>query len=1763
MDLDADPELKLSYEDLRLRVVNDPVGQCLIVELLLRLFVLHILGAQPDAVAQPTGVKVAHENWFSDGVAASLTSLGCLCILQAARGELEASGRGSLHGHWELWALAATMQHAMEMFQDLPPTEKLRKLKLVATQWLNFFQRSHHSSVEHLPKIFGQDKAAEPMVVTKDMMHRCRMDGQVDAYAGYRPQNRALMTKTPVLDLPKKLPPDNIYEPSAPEHADNPEHTMNPEQSATQSDNTPVVKSVDAQQSHDPDVAVGTEVTPPPAPHPEPRAAKRPIRGQALTALPRYRRIRSLKKGSASNCEMSAQEWLVQFVNDAWQVQARAMLHVCGPSCWKYNKSGTKICRHHCYHIVTLQPDPHADAPADKELKIRRDGRPLNNQLFIMEDHSRGKRGRICPIVVCCFETMSAYVAAAGLRCNFDNQSLVYLPPASVLPLEWAPNIGDQPQYASMNRKAGDLEPKWLMPVEESATGAADAVAIDLDKMQELIQELERELQGAFQDAHNTGFYINEYTTKVHALGDKLFEGMQRIVNKITAEEAASCTETTTRQRNKARTHAVLKKLVFLLNTMQVKSGSELVFPILFDHMSFSTHRCWETNLRLPFAKVLSAWQSEFKGSLSTLHKSAPVAMRVGFLLPSLLEGKANQLPEGWLVLPRTCGEHDSENQATMRDHVQKEQEDDLRYVYISPQGHRFTSLNQAIKHSLEAGARSRLDREIASSDLENLDKTTGMNIQFTSNFEDYMHRHAAGLFKELPLYVYNMWVYACKKPSSVDPLEKYMVEQTFDPSYGGPSAIRLQRLSLIPRIPQLEGIHIPSPDVNPHLMSLIKLILFKPFHDTDAVDDKGDALDPYKKLYELPQTAAKRQKRHLHENPYEVFPVAWQAYWEDTVLPNALKADAKLAARMEWPTIGECTEVFEMLKSKSLELGLIQTDEDYEAHMGVHPAYKLANRLTMQEYVCHLTRRVVRHLDAHGRAKAAPKTKSYAMDANAVEDPGIVRASEGGAGDGEFDDIPDPDLDDEVKLKPGDAPLKVYHPLSAEERTRVLLFHRQRMSKFVREMVEHGLLKTLASEDALAAACERPAHNDREGDARAKDAEQLRLRDKLPTINQSLLDAQRESMEANPAARAQPSGNHQPENPSQGASDRPPAEAFWQKFDKPSTAMANKIREFESSSTGFPLSPEQRASCKWFGEAMDATLQDEEKQVPLQERTQRSCLLIGAGGTGKTTVILLLMLTVFCHFFPGQDGEDRYLITTFSHAQSDAISNETHRATTAHAACSYRVASMRNKDLGLKTKEQEMKKRWMSKLLLIQDEISLVPCLVENMMLYRSMRARQDLGLKPDEYTRPLCLFGRMPIVLIAGDFMQIRPANELSLGDDLKAIAEKGGKRQVLAEHFGAQDAIMSIDTVVHLKKTNRFQDEDLPEVTNGMRSARPQAPMPEELLQKLRQRRVEICRHELDDELFRHGHVLGMYWENIARSMVERAHRDARELNVPLYCLQAADQRHKKRTAALEKQLTHQLLTIPNLHKTGKLQGMLLLHESMVVRLTDVLAPKHALVKDKLGMVLKIDLHHRDKERLDNLPHGFRQFFPEYMAKGVWVKILKYNQSPMKEHLVQHWQRMGTESDCDESDAGSIIFVELVHAEFKVDLNLAGDSEKIEVIRWQFPLTHGMLRTAYGAQGLTLDGGVVVDLRRAGGLEDDDWWLAIYVMLSRARKLTNMILLGLTPQVEDLLRRGPPANLIKVTEGLEEAANLTMASLKAWPAYDAAAHDKCLNG
>ena len=91
----------------------------------------------------------------------------------------------------------------------------------------------------------------------------------------------------------------------------------------------------------------------------------------------------------------------------------------------------------------------------------------MTNQLYIQEDASKGKRGRIAPITVMPFETMTNYAVADSLRCNFDNQSLLYLPPGSVLKLVALPNLGPKPEYALMERKEGDLDPKWLLALDD------------------------------------------------------------------------------------------------------------------------------------------------------------------------------------------------------------------------------------------------------------------------------------------------------------------------------------------------------------------------------------------------------------------------------------------------------------------------------------------------------------------------------------------------------------------------------------------------------------------------------------------------------------------------------------------------------------------------------------------------------------------------------------------------------------------------------------------------------------------------------------------------------------------------------------------------------------------------------------------------------------------------------------------------------------------------------------------------------------------------------------------------------------------------------------------------------------------------------------------------------------------------------------------------------------------------------------------------
>ena len=221
------------------------------------------------------------------------------------------------------------------------------------------------------------------------------------------------------------------------------------------------------------------------------------------------------------------------------------------------------------------------------------------------------------------------------------------------------------------------------------------------------------------------------------------------------------------------------------------------------------------------------------------------------------------------------------------------------------------------------------------------------------------------------------------------------------------------------------------------------------------------------------------------------------------------------------------------------------------------------------------------------------------------------------------------------------------------------------------------------------------------------------------------------------------------------------------------------------------------------------------------------------------------------------------------------------------------------------------------------------------NMLLYRSFHGRREHWRVPESiYDKLRGAFGRMPIVLHLGDFLQLRPTNALSLLDDLRAKEEEGV--DIAAEYQEACRLFKRTPLCFELVGTNRFRDARLRELVEFMRA--PASTLPESI--KETWRRIQMTTLEPDPRLqaarFQCGHMLGIYWETVARWVFMRAERDAKALQTPLLLLQAAD----VSSPVMSAEMAAKLMNHFNPHETGHLHGMLPLHLGMHVRLIETL-------------------------------------------------------------------------------------------------------------------------------------------------------------------------------------------------------------------------------
>ena len=198
------------------------------------------------------------------------------------------------------------------------------------------------------------------------------------------------------------------------------------------------------------------------------------------------------------------------------------------------------------------------------------------------------------------------------------------------------------------------------------------------------------------------------------------------------------------------------------------KSGCELAFPILFGHLSFTTHRCWTVYMRKSIFLAAEAWRQHY-GQLATGRNDNPEA-KLDFKLPS--SGNTVTL-EGW------------------RTEVRQGESGDYT-VYISPDGEEFESLQYACEvtelaqstsaekstalhavrrllaefkegHSLEPTDAPPNGVAEAASHAGN---ATGYSL---SQLDDYLHRGDHPLLTDMSLDVYSMWVYRAERKAFAD----------------------------------------------------------------------------------------------------------------------------------------------------------------------------------------------------------------------------------------------------------------------------------------------------------------------------------------------------------------------------------------------------------------------------------------------------------------------------------------------------------------------------------------------------------------------------------------------------------------------------------------------------------------------------------------------------------------------------------------------------------------------------------------------------------------------------------------------------------------------------------------------------------------------------------------------------------------------------------------------------------------------------------
>jgi len=217
--------------------------------------------------------------------------------------------------------------------------------------------------------------------------------------------------------------------------------------------------------------------------------------------------------------------------------------------------------------------------------------------------------------------------------------------------------------------------------------------------------------------------------------------------------------------------------------------------------------------------------------------------------------------------------------------------------------------------------------------------------------------------------------------------------------------------------------------------------------------------------------------------------------------------------------------------------------------------------------------------------------------------------------------------------------------------------------------------------------------------------------------------------------------------------------------------------------------------------------------------------------------------------------------------------------------------------------------------------------------------------------------------------------------------------------------------------------------------------------------------------------------------------------------------------------------------NMTLTQKLMSLLPIHIGQRVRLTRTILPPD-LAAEREGEVVGIELR-PGTQTFTTAAVTVLHTIPE----AVHVKFDDLKKRFLPPRACSMHVLVGACEECENCEFfEGVVAVMPETVSWRMQLGSKSASAKqgfLSVKRTQFPLAPSSSKTIHGLQGTTADPGLIAHFLFPRSLSKNNLWLAIYVLLSRARRLASLWCIGCPDR--SIIEGGPPAVMMELFQEL----------------------------